>query len=64
MLGSALSYLAIDALMGSIFAYYKALSVLTVLAPVIVLLTVAFVTSIGRTMRAATRNPVDSLRYE
>ena len=64
VLGTGLSYLAIDALMGSIFAYYKALSVLTVLAPVIILLTVAFATSIGRTLKAATRNPVDSLRYE
>lgn len=63
-LGSALSYLAIDALMGSIFAYYKAISIFTLTLPISLLLLVAFATSVGRTLRAATRNPVDSLRYE
>lgn len=63
-LGGGLSYLAIDALMGSIFAYYKAMSVLTLFVPVGMLLLVAAGTSIGRTLNAARRNPVDSLRYE
>ena len=63
-LGGALSYLAIDALMGSIFAYYKTMSVLTLFVPIGVLLLVAAGTSIGRTLNAARKNPVDSLRYE
>ncbi|MEQ8470600.1 MAG: FtsX-like permease family protein [Marinoscillum sp.] len=64
LVGGVLSYLAIDALMGSIFAYYKAVSVTTLLIPIFILLLVAFLTSAGRTFGAARKNPVDSLRYE
>lgn len=63
-LGSILSYLAIDALMGSIFAYYKTVSVFTISIPILTLLLVAFGTSVGRTLNAARKNPVESLRYE
>ncbi|HCX24922.1 MAG: hypothetical protein CMB80_20795 [Flammeovirgaceae bacterium] len=63
-LGGGLSYLAIDALMGSIFAYYKTMSVVTLIAPIAILLLVAALTSVGRTLNAARKNPVDSLRYE
>lgn len=62
--GSVLSYLAIDALMGSIFAFYKTVSVTTILLPVFILLLVAFLTSTGRTLGTARKNPVESLRYE
>ncbi len=64
ILGGALSYLAIDALMGSIFAYYKTMSVFTLFVPILLLLMVAIGTSVGRTLTAAQKNPVDSLRYE
>ncbi len=62
--GGGLAYLAIDILMGSIFAYYQAMSWITLLIPIAVLLLVALGTSVGRTLGAARRNPVDSLRYE
>ena len=64
MIGSALSYLAIDALMASIFAVYQAISVFTVAAPFVVLMAVAVGIASSRILRTATKNPVDSLRYE
>lgn len=64
MVGSVLSYLAIDALMASIFAVYQAISVFTVLAPFILLMSIAVTIASSRIMRTATQNPVKSLRYE
>lgn len=64
VLGSGLAYLAVDAVMGMIFAYYKTMSVITVVIPLAGLLTVAFCTSAGRTLLAARKNPSNSLRYE
>ena len=64
MAGSALSYLAIDALMASIFAVYQVISVFTVVAPFILVMMVAVTIASIRILRTATQNPVDSLRYE
>ncbi|MEQ8626487.1 FtsX-like permease family protein [Ekhidna sp.] len=64
MIGSALSYLAIDALMASIFAVYQAINVFTVLAPFIMLMLIAVFIASSRIFRTATKNPVESLRYE
>ncbi|MBV6645092.1 MAG: ABC transporter permease [Cyclobacteriaceae bacterium] len=64
ILGSGLSFLAIDLLMASVFAYYKAISFFTLALPLSLLLFVAFSVSSGRIWSAAMRNPVDSLRYE
>ena len=64
VIGSALSYLAIDALMASIFAVYQAISVFTVVAPLVTLMLVAVGIASSRILRTATKNPVDSLRYE
>ncbi|NQZ78545.1 MAG: ABC transporter permease [Ekhidna sp.] len=64
MIGSALSYLAIDALMASIFSVYQAISVFTVLAPFLLLMTIAVSIASSRILKTAARNPVDSLRYE
>ncbi|WP_370088163.1 FtsX-like permease family protein [Ekhidna sp.] len=64
IVGSVLSYLAIDALMASIFAVYQAISVFTVLAPFILLMTIAVSIASSRIFRTATKNPVESLRYE
>lgn len=63
-IGSALSYLAIDALMASIFSLYQAITYFTVLAPFIGLLLIAVALASYRIFRTAVRNPVDSLRYE
>ncbi|WP_424962530.1 FtsX-like permease family protein [Ekhidna sp.] len=64
MVGSVLSYLAIDALMASIFAVYQAISVFTVLAPFILLMFIAVFIASSRIFRTAIKNPVESLRYE
>lgn len=64
MIGAVLSYLAIDALMASIFAVYQAVSVFTVLAPFIGLLAIALSVASFRIFRTAVKNPVESLRYE
>lgn len=64
ILGSVLSYLAIDALMASIFAVYQAISVFTVLAPFILLMFIAVFIASSRIFRTAIKNPVESLRYE
>lgn len=64
VLGSVLSYLAIDALMASIFSVYQAISVFTVLVPLISLMVIAVSIASARILRTATRNPATSLRYE
>ena len=64
MIGSVLSYLAIDALMASIFSLYQALTVLTVLIPFLSLLSIAVLLASLRVFKTANQNPVTSLRYE
>ena len=63
-IGAILSYVAIDALMASVFAVYQAISVFTVAIPFIVLLSIALAIASTRILKTAIRNPVDSLRYE
>ncbi len=63
-IGSALSYLAIDALMASIFSVYQAITYFTILAPFIGLLVIAVLIASARIFTTAVRNPVESLRYE
>jgi len=62
--GVVLSYLAIDALMGSVFAYYKAIDALSIGIPVVLMISIAFSISSTRIGMAAVQNPVKSLRYE
>ena len=64
ILGSVLSYLAIDALMASIFTVYQALTVATVLIPFLSLLSIAIGLASVRIFKTANQNPVTSLRYE
>lgn len=64
VVGSALSYFAIDALMASIFSVYQAVSYFTILAPLFLLLFIAFSIASARIFKTATQNPVKSLRYE
>lgn len=64
LLGSVLSYFAIDALLSSIFFYYQTLTVISIIVPLLVLFGISLATSSGRVLVAAKRNPVDSLRYE
>jgi len=64
IIGAALSYLAIDALMGLVFAVYLAADTLTILIPFITLLAIALGVASFRIFKTATQNPVKSLRYE
>ena len=63
-IGAGLSYLAIDALMASIFAVYQAMSVPVALIPFVTLISLAVTIASIRIFKAATQNPVKSLRYE
>jgi putative ABC transport system permease protein len=63
-LGSLMAWFAIDALMGSVFAYYQNVSALTMLIPIMVISMTAFGIAIYRIVTAAIQNPVHSLRYE
>ena len=64
IIGAGLSYLAIDALMGMIFAVYLAADYFTIIAPFITLIAIAVGVASFRIFRTAVKNPVDSLRYE
>ena len=64
IIGSVLSYLAIDALMASIFTVYQALTTATVLIPFLSLLSIAIGLASVRIFKTANQNPVTSLRYE
>lgn len=64
LLGSALSYFAIDGLMASIFSVYQAISYFTILAPLFMLLLIAFAIASARIFKTAVQNPVKSLKYE
>lgn len=64
MLGAGLAYFTIDALMSMIFHVYLAADYFTVLAPFFTLLIIAVGLASFRIYQAATKNPVDSLRYE
>ena len=63
-LGATAAYFAIDGLLGSIFHYYRPLTVTSVVVPLLVLFVVSLTTSSGRVLKAAIENPVKSLRYE
>jgi len=64
VLGAVLAYLAIDALMGSVFAYYKNIGFFSVTIPIAILVLTIFITSVGRTLNSTRKNPIESLRYE
>lgn len=65
ILGAGLTYVLIDlVLMPSIFAVYKPTGLITMLLPLIALLAIAVFIASTRIFRTASRNPVDSLRYE
>lgn len=64
LVGSVLSYFAIDSLMGVIFSAYQAISIPTVTIPFIFLMALAVGIASIRIFKSAAKNPVDSLRYE
>lgn len=64
ILGSAMGYYLSDMLMASIWSVYMEPTILSFIIPVVFLFIVAAVTLSGKVYRAATRNPVDSIKYE
>lgn len=64
IIGTGLAYLLIDLLLSTIFHYYQAVTIFSLILPFIVLSIISLTTSSGRVLVAAKRNPVESLRYE
>jgi ABC-type antimicrobial peptide transport system permease subunit len=64
LIGSGLSYLAVDALMGSIWEYYQSATTTTFVISVVVMFGIS-VFAIGyKVFTAASMNPVSTLRTE
>lgn len=64
ILGVALGYYLIDALIASIFDNYKAMDVFTFMIPAVLIVMVSLIIACLRTLKSALANPVESLRYE
>lgn len=64
ILGSALGYYLSDMLMDSIWSVYMEPSVWSFIIPVVFIFMVSVITLSGKVYKAATRNPVDSIKYE
>jgi putative ABC transport system permease protein len=64
VLGCALSYFAVDALMGSIWDYYEATGTITFVVSVSLMLAVSAITIGSKVLSAASMNPVNTLRDE
>ena len=64
ILGGVGAYFLTDMLMGSIWTYYQQMNLISFLVPTTIMLAVAFLSVSGKVIKAARRNPVESLRYE
>lgn len=64
VVGSVMSYFAIDALMGSIWRYYQASSVITFVISISIMLIISAVAIGYKVFSAASMNPVNTLRTE
>jgi ABC-type antimicrobial peptide transport system permease subunit len=64
VLGAGLGTYLAGGLMGTIYTYHVTPNVISGLVPVFIILIIALVSISGKVMKAAKRNPVDSLRYE
>ena len=64
VIGSALGYYLSDMLLASIWTIYLDTSVLSFVIPVVFIFLVSVFTLSGKVYKAATRNPVDSIKYE
>ncbi|HMG92200.1 MAG TPA: ABC transporter permease [Chryseolinea sp.] len=64
VIGSGLSYLAVDGLMSSIWDYYKSPSVLTFVLSIFLLFFISGLTIAYKVLSAAMVNPVNTLRTE
>ncbi len=64
LIGTVLGYFITDILMASIYAVYIDMNIISLMLPVILTFLFAILTIGGKVYNAATRNPVESLRYE
>lgn len=64
VLGSVGAFLLTGPLMDMIWTYHMQINVLSVLIPVVLILLVSFLSISAKVVKAAKRNPVESLRYE
>jgi putative ABC transport system permease protein len=64
MLGSVLSYFAVDALMGSIWNYYQSTTSVTFIISVLVMFVISGIAIGYKVFTAASMNPVSTLRTE
>jgi ABC-type antimicrobial peptide transport system permease subunit len=64
LLGSAASYFAVDALMGSIWKYYQASNALTFVLSIMLMFIISAVAIGYKVFSAASMNPVNTLRNE
>ena len=64
ILGAVGSYFVLDLLMGSIFEIYQPSSVSTLTIPFVLLVLIAVSIASARIFSTASKNPVESLRYE
>jgi len=62
--GAMGGYFLTQALMSGIYADHVQLNWISITVPIILMLLIAFTTISGKVFKAATRNPVKSLRYE
>ena len=64
IIGAVASTFATDGLMDSIWTYHMEMNVLSYVVPIVFILLISFVSISGKVLKAARRNPVESLRYE
>ncbi len=63
-IGSAGAFFIIDALIASIFEYYQPIDFITIIGPVLGVTIISMLVSSSRIFTSASKNPVESLRYE
>lgn len=64
ILGAALAYAFTGTLMDQIWIYHMQVNALSLIIPIVLILLISFLSISGKVIRAAKRNPVESLRYE
>lgn len=64
VMGAALAYFFTGTLMDQIWTYHMQVNALSIIIPIALILLISFLSISGKVIRAAKRNPVESLRYE
>lgn len=64
VLGAALAFFFTGSLMDMIWTYHMQVNALSIIIPIVMILLISFLSISGKVIKAAKRNPVESLRYE